>query len=143
MENETRPTLSEVEPRHYFRIKDGSVVKSLADLVIKLELMDDETFSHHVGKDRNDFASWIADIIKDRELADKLKDVKTKKKIIEFIEERIHELVKLQRNLNIMQSSSPIKPKQQLPKGMDSTLKEYIYGLVIGIIIGVLIGLLL
>ena len=137
-QEDVRIALSDVEPQHYFQAKDGTIVKNLIDLARAVELMDLPTFSHHVCNGRNDFASWVSDIIGDTELGKELKQLKNKERIIEKIEERINQIRRLERRLK---SNDIVKPRFNFSG--ESNLKEYIYGLVIGVIIGVLIGLLL
>jgi len=135
---DVRIALSDVEPKYYFRAKDGTAVKNLIELAEAIERMDQSTFDHHVSDGRNDFASWVNDIIGDSELSKQIKPLKNKEKIIEKIEDRVNQIRRLERRLK---NSETLKPK--IGFSNDSNLKEYIYGLVIGVIIGVLIGLLL
>ena len=62
----------EIEPEHYFLVRDGTVLKSLLELVDALEFMDDETFRYHVNDVRNDFYNWIKDVFKLGELAEEI-----------------------------------------------------------------------
>ena len=73
-----------VRPEEYFYLRNGVVLKSLHDLIGVLEVIDDVTLNYHIN--RNDFGSWIKNIFKDHELADKVKAAKTKLEIIEIIE---------------------------------------------------------
>ncbi|MBW2995615.1 hypothetical protein KY312_04640 [Candidatus Woesearchaeota archaeon] len=137
-EQDIKIALGDVEPQHYFQAKDGTIVKNLIGLAEAIELMDMPTFNHHVSDGRNDFASWVNDIIGDTELGKQLKPLKNKERIIGKIEERVNEIRRLERRFK---SHDVMKPKLNLSG--NANLKEYIYGLVIGVIIGVLIGLLL
>ena len=135
--------LGPVEPQYYFYARDGTVVKSLVDLARAIETMDEQSFKHHVTESRNDFASWINDIIKDKSLAGEIKGLKSKEAMIRKIEERILQLRRLERKLSQIEEEK--KPAQFAPlakKSDSGGIKEYLYGLIIGIIIGVLIGLL-
>ncbi len=145
-----RLVLGPVEPQYYFYTKDGAVVKSLVELARTIELMDEQTFKHHVADSRNDFASWINDIVKDKNLASEIKNMKSKEAIIRKIEERVLQLRRLERKLSEMEAEKKQfatqlnfqkKPQQDVAQAVGG-IKEYLYGLVIGIIIGVLIGLL-
>lgn len=75
-----------VKPEEYFCLYNGVVLKNLHDLIDILEVIDDETFKHHVRKDRNDFSNWIEHVIKDKNLASKIKKAKSKEEMIEIIE---------------------------------------------------------
>ena len=73
-----------IRPEEYFYLRNGVVLKSLHDLIGVLEVIDDVTLNYHIN--RNDFGSWVKNIFKDHELADKVKAAKTKLEIIEIIE---------------------------------------------------------
>ncbi|MGV8161768.1 MAG: DUF5752 family protein [Candidatus Nanoarchaeia archaeon] len=69
---------SDAPTEHYFVFCNGKPVKNVKELADALETLEDDVFNHHVTFDRNDFATWIKDIFKDAELANKLADVKDK-----------------------------------------------------------------
>ena len=75
-----------IKPEEYFYINNGVVLKSLHDLIDVLEVIDEETFNHHVKNNRNDFSEWIRHIFKDNSLADKLKNTKTRMEMVEILE---------------------------------------------------------
>ena len=81
--------LSDVNPEHNFWVCDGGVLKSINDLLSALKKMNKNVFQAHVNKEKNDFANWINDIIKDEKLAKELYKVKDKKKIISKVTQRI------------------------------------------------------
>ena len=62
----------------YFICMDGKPIKSLVELGKELDAMSDEVFYHHVTPDRNDFANWVNDILKEAQLAQDLGYVKDK-----------------------------------------------------------------
>jgi hypothetical protein len=63
----------------YFVLCNGKPVKNIKELADVMEELEDQIFNHHVTSDKNDFATWIKDIFKDIELAEKLAGVKDKK----------------------------------------------------------------
>jgi len=66
-------------PVHYsFVIVNGKKIKSLPELALEMDSIADDIFAHHVNEARNDFASWIRDVIGEIELADHLMGIKTK-----------------------------------------------------------------
>jgi len=75
-----------VKPDQYFKMYNGIVLKNLHDLIDALEIMDDNTFSHHVSLDKNDFSKWIESTLMDNNLANKVKEALTKEKIINVLE---------------------------------------------------------
>jgi hypothetical protein len=84
--------LKDVSPEHHFKVKDGTVIRNLKELEFKLKAMSDSDFKHHVSDEKNDFAVWINDIVKDQGLADSLATITKKKEMIGVIEQRIKEL---------------------------------------------------
>src|SRR3989338_299566 len=76
----------EMAPGQYFHLSNGVVLKSLHDLVDVLEIIDDETFRHHVTVHKNDFAEWVQETLKDHGLASRLRAVNTKGEMIETLE---------------------------------------------------------
>lgn len=63
----------------YFILCNGKPVKNIKELADIMEEIEDQVFNHHVTPDKNDFATWVKDIFKDIELAEKLAGVKDKK----------------------------------------------------------------
>jgi hypothetical protein len=62
-----------------FILCNGKPVKNIKELADIMEEIEDQVFNHHVTSDKNDFATWVKDIFKDIELAEKLAGVKDKK----------------------------------------------------------------
>lgn len=86
--------LSNVPESNKFWCNDGTALSSLKDLKNALPAMKKETFAHHVDESKNDFSSWINDVVGDTELAGKLKGMKDKHKIAKEIKKRVNELQK-------------------------------------------------
>jgi hypothetical protein len=75
-----------VSPEEYFYLHNGVVIKNLHELIDALEVMDEETFKHHVNDNRNDFSNWVKEVIKDINIAEKLNKAKTKNEMIKILE---------------------------------------------------------
>lgn len=79
----TRPVIT--EPLRYadnetsFWVADGKILNSLVALHEALLVMDAKTFTHHVTKDKNDFAEWVSDVLGDEACSAELKKSKTAK----------------------------------------------------------------
>lgn len=119
--------LKEVDSEHYFLAANGMVIKSLEELAVGVEGMDNHTFKHHVNHQRNDFVNWIRDIIKDEILAKELSEIK---------EKHLTALVLMKRIKNI-------KKEIKIKKFFSSSVMEFFYGAVTGIIIGFVIALII
>ncbi|MCK4525088.1 MAG: hypothetical protein KAU07_01485 [Candidatus Andersenbacteria bacterium] len=84
-----KPNLINAKDRSCFWINNGPVLKNLKDLKESLLIMSKETFNYHVNKEKNDFAAWIKETLKDSTLANKLAKTKTLKPTIKAIEDRL------------------------------------------------------
>jgi hypothetical protein len=69
-----------------FWVCDGGVIKNLKELKVAFKKMNDKTFAYHVSKDKNDFAKWIKEVLKDEVLAKSLQKTKTRKMSLKKIE---------------------------------------------------------
>lgn len=63
--------LAEVSPEKSFFLKGGKRVSSLIELLDELKVMVDNIYDHHVNEKKNDFSSWIKEVIDDTDLAKK------------------------------------------------------------------------
>lgn len=85
-ENEKDTAYNLTNPKKYFWLANGIVIRNLYELSDALKIMDDELFNRHVNKNKNDFAEWMAHISKNEHLVEKLKSAKSKKEMIEILE---------------------------------------------------------
>ena len=53
-----------------FVLADGRVLKNVKELSDALEHMGDDVFRTHVNNGKNDFSSWVRDVLNEQELAD-------------------------------------------------------------------------
>lgn len=60
-----------------FWVTDGRVLNSLVALADALSEMEKEVYSYHVAKDRNDFATWVSDVLCDAACAKDLHQAKS------------------------------------------------------------------
>lgn len=86
---DTPGILSDVPQSFYFNAADGTVIKNVAELHAFLKKADDATFKHHVSEDRNDFANWVRDIIKDKQFAEELSGANSKTGMIWIVGKRL------------------------------------------------------
>ena len=68
----------QISPEKYFVFCDGRIAKDHKELANILELANDDVFSYHANNDRNDFANWTKDVFNNPELADEIKNAKTR-----------------------------------------------------------------
>ena len=60
-----------------FWVTDGQILNNLVTLSDALRTMEKSIFSHHVSKDKNDFAEWVELVLNDSECAKDLRKAKT------------------------------------------------------------------
>jgi len=119
--------LSEVDPNYTFKLHLGAEIRSLNELSEVLEVITEESFRHHVNEHKNDFARWILDVIKDRELFNQINHLKSRHEIKKRIDERIAMLEK------VTKRGRPFYSDELMNIG----IKDFAIGVVIGFVLGV------
>ncbi len=74
----SKSKINSIPEEHYFYLVSGQKLKNLKELAEALEYLDYHHFAHHVNEYKNDFATWIQDIFKEYDLAEKLRKTKNK-----------------------------------------------------------------
>jgi len=85
--------LREVEPERFFWVNNGAVLKNMEGL-LSIESMDDDTFKHHVNKEKSDFYNWVNEVVGDKKLAKDIAKLKTKATMLKKIKARLASLKK-------------------------------------------------
>lgn len=88
------PIPADVEDRRHWRVPEGESFKlvngqelwSLDDLSEAINLIDPDTFMHHVNNEKNDFAAWVEHVFGEMELAQALRDHPTPLRMMVTIE---------------------------------------------------------
>lgn len=89
---EAKKIVSDVLPEKSFWVNNGPVLKNLHELAAALKKLKPQQFTHHVNKERNDFAKWIEDVFGDRILAQRVRALKTKESAARAVLQRISAL---------------------------------------------------
>src|SRR3989338_9219187 len=84
-----RKFLRNVSPEFSLRIINGTIVKSLRELLKELKSMNEEAFRYHVSRNGNEFASWIREVIGDISLARQVKHARTRERCAKIVAVRI------------------------------------------------------
>jgi hypothetical protein len=124
--------LRDVKGKGVFQLHMGATINSLKDLAEALDIMSDKSFGHHVTATKNDFGSWIRDVLGDTELADAVYKCKSKQSILKKVDERIEEL-------EYRLSQSHITTKEIMGLGA----VDFIVGLIVGFLGGLVLASLL
>ena len=62
----------------HFSLNDGRKIKTIFELIDMLDNIDDNIFTHHVSKDKNDFAEWIKHVFGFHELSEQIRDLSSR-----------------------------------------------------------------
>ena len=81
--------LGDVPDGKHFWCHDGKLIKNVGELEKALNDMSDETFHYHSGEGRNDFSSWIRDVVGDDKLAKDLSKAKSRIQASKAVAQRI------------------------------------------------------
>ncbi|NQV09394.1 hypothetical protein HQ529_06090 [Candidatus Woesearchaeota archaeon] len=120
--------LQDVEREEYFKLHMGNEVKSLEELRDALKTMSKSTFNYHIKEGKNDFADWVKDIIKDDRLAEDLKYMRTKEKILQRTEDRIDWL------------HEELKSTIPYHLHMHSHINQFLAGALLGLLVGLVVA---
>ena len=92
--DEAKRFLGNVPDDKKFWVNNGPVLSSLGELLDAFPSLNQESFSHHVNKERNDFSNWIREVVGDKQLADEISKAKTKYSALKKLKERLNSLKK-------------------------------------------------
>ena len=86
--------LRDANPEQCFWVNNGPVLKNLDELSRALAEINKDAFKHHVNKEKNDFSSWVRDILGDQKLAEDIAKIKSKNAIAAKVKQRLQQLKK-------------------------------------------------
>lgn len=170
MPEEAKKILSTVHPDFSFKLVDGGELTNLEGLFQALKEMEDETFYHHVTTNRNDFANWVKDVLKDEGLAEEMSYSHDKVLMEKIVSNRIlelHEKIQKHQDLESFEKLMPTKDEDyvkadaqdikdkdvhkevtktlgvNLTKEAHSKIYMLSWGILIGLAIGIFLGYLI
>jgi hypothetical protein len=73
------------DPKKHFYLKDGGSLSSLDELFAELQTMEGHVWDHHTNQGRNDFATWVRDVMEDRFLAKNIELAKEKDDLLKLL----------------------------------------------------------
>ena len=76
--NEAKQFLGDVAPEKCFWTCDGRVFKNIEEFANGLQAMSDDTFRYHANNDKNDFGTWVNEVLGDSKLGNELLSSKTR-----------------------------------------------------------------
>lgn len=92
--DEARKYLCDAAPEQCFWVNNGPILKNMEELANALPDMAEDAFRHHVNDEKNDFSSWIRDIIGDAKLANDLLSSKNRDSALKKVRGRVNSLKK-------------------------------------------------
>ena len=92
---EAEQFLNRIPDQFIFHCNDGTKLGSLQDLHDALVIMRQDTFYHHITPERNDFSTWVHDVIGDKELAKQLRSIREQQAMTRVLEDKIIKLKKV------------------------------------------------
>jgi hypothetical protein len=85
---EAKRLLADVPEEYVFWCCDGQILRNLKELGDAINTMTDETYVFHVNPEKNDFANWVRDIIKDEMLANDLQKETNRVQAVKLVASR-------------------------------------------------------
>lgn len=77
----------QLSPNERFYFNNGLIASNLRELYNILSIISDDVFYYHVNSEKNDFANWIRDVLKNYGLADKIYGLKTRSEILSVLKD--------------------------------------------------------
>jgi hypothetical protein len=77
---------NDVPENKHFWLNNGMVAKNIHELISLLEVIDNNTFNHHVNEKGNDFSFWIGNVVGNHDLAAKVAGSRTKEEMMVILE---------------------------------------------------------
>lgn len=127
MPDDAKNMLRNVQGEKEFFLHMGASIRNLKELSEALGIMSDDTFKHHVDKNKNDFANWVRGVIGDDELAKLMQKNRSKKGLYRKINKR---LTLLERRARQSDARAYV----------ENSFHDFALGTLIGILIGVIMA---
>ena len=81
--------LADVPKKYVFRCCDGQILRNMKEFGDAFNTMTHETYVFHANTEKNDFANWARDIIKDKMLAKDLQKAPNRAQVAKLIARRM------------------------------------------------------
>jgi hypothetical protein len=104
MNQDAKTRLADVPEDYVFWCCDGRTMRSMQELAEALNTMTDEVFAYHANQQKNDFSTWVSDIIRDEDLAADLRQAASRSAAAVIVTQRVTAL------------SDSLKPPKKAPR---------------------------
>ena len=75
-----------IKPEHQFVRASGDKIKNLQSLIDTMRTMQSDEFGTHVNENKNDFATWVNDVLGLSKLSQNLRKAETKEQMLDILE---------------------------------------------------------
>jgi len=89
LKQEGKKFLAHIPEEYVFRCSDGAILRNVKELGDGLNAMTDESYVFHANTEKNDFANWVRDIIKDERLAKDLQKATSRAQAAKLVANRM------------------------------------------------------
>ena len=127
----------EASTEKMFHFESGRKAKNLKELEEGIRRMSYREFNHHVNTEKNDFANWVAHVLHDRGLADKLETTQSKEITLLKIHERLNPPRHRESGTALARDTKRIEKVSE--EATQFIAKEFFYGMFLGILLGIII----
>ena len=88
--NSAEVLLEDVHESHTFKLHKTEIeIHNIYELADALEIMSDESYGHHVNANKNDFAGWVNEVIKDQGLSLALEHARDRTAAMNIVRKKI------------------------------------------------------
>lgn len=88
--NSAEVLLEDVHESHTFMLHNTEIeIHNIYELADALEIMSDESYGHHVNANKNDFAEWVNEVIKDQGLSLALEHARDRTAAMNIVRKKI------------------------------------------------------
>ncbi|MBI1935413.1 hypothetical protein HYS31_03150 [Candidatus Woesearchaeota archaeon] len=91
---EAKQYLCDAVPDKCFWVNNGPILRSLDEFAAYLAQISDDAFNYHANKGKNDFSSWVNEVIGDEKLANDILSSRSKASMIKKVQARVNALKK-------------------------------------------------
>ncbi len=89
LKQKAKSLLADVPEEYVFKCCNGHVLHNMRELGEELKTMSDEDYTFHANVEKNDFAKWVKDIIRDTTLAKNLQKSQNQVQANKWVSSRI------------------------------------------------------
>ena len=89
LKQKAKGLMADVPEEYVFWSGNGHIIRNMKDLGEELKTMSGESYALHVNMEKNDFANWVGDIIKDEGLAKNLRKATNQAQADKLVSSRI------------------------------------------------------